>query len=133
MVPEQIKKFKRLFEAQLQSLNQNSQDQDLAFGVAPEETIDPIDHARSQADQFIRIQMRNRENDILGKITAALKRIADGTFGFCLDCEEAIGIKRLEARPTATLCHPCQSSSEGDTPTPGLVVSAFKAFRRKGA
>jgi DnaK suppressor protein len=133
MVPEQIKKFKRIFEAQLQSLKQSSKTQDLAFGVAPEETIDPIDHARSQADQFLRIQMRNRENDVLGKITSALKRIADGTFGFCLNCEEAIGLRRLEARPTATLCHPCQSSTETSAATPGLVVSAFKAFRRKGA
>ncbi len=133
MVPEQIKKFKRIFEAQLQSLKLTSQAEGLAFGVPPEETIDPIDHARSQADQFLRIQMRNRENDVLGKLTAALNRIANGTFGFCLDCSDGIGLRRLEAKPTATLCHPCQASTESGATAPGLVVSSFKVIRRKGA
>ena len=54
----------------------------------------------------------NRRKAMLVKITAALKRIDDGDFGFCRDCDEAINPKRLEFDPTATQCIECASKSE---------------------
>jgi DnaK suppressor protein len=54
----------------------------------------------------------NRRKAMLVKITAALKRIDDGDFGFCRDCDEPINPKRLEFDPTATQCIECASKSE---------------------
>ncbi len=55
---------------------------------------------------------RAREAQIV-KIDAALRRLDDGNYGFCTDCDEPIAPKRLEANPTASLCITCQSAREG--------------------
>ncbi len=54
----------------------------------------------------------NRRQAMLGKITAALKRIDDGDYGLCCECDEPINPKRLEFDPTATLCIDCASKIE---------------------
>ena len=54
----------------------------------------------------------NRQIKLVSKINAALKRIKDGTYGFCKDTGEPIGLKRLIARPVATLCIAAQEKHE---------------------
>ena len=60
----------------------------------------------------MRMRLRNRESLLIKKIDEALVRIEEGTFGLCEACEEDIEIKRLEARPTATLCISCKEDQE---------------------
>ena len=55
---------------------------------------------------------RDRERKLIRKIEEALKRIEDGSYGFCLETGEPIGVKRLEARPETTLCIRCKEDQE---------------------
>lgn len=60
----------------------------------------------------MRTRLRNREAIFLKKLDEALERISGGSFGLCEDCGDDIEIKRLEARPTATLCVTCKETQE---------------------
>jgi DnaK suppressor protein len=60
----------------------------------------------------MRMRLRNREALFLRKIDEALRRIADGSFGECEECGDDIELKRLEARPTATMCVACKEEAE---------------------
>src|SRR5580698_2537153 len=64
---------------------------------------DPSDRASLETEAGVELRTRNRYLKLIGKIDAALKRIDDGTYGFCEETGEPIGIKRLEARPIATM------------------------------
>lgn len=112
MRSEQLSRFKRVFEEQLEMLSKRSSIPSEGFGVRPEETIDALDHARDQAEQFVRIEMHNREQAVLIKVRQALQRIRDGVFGTCFDCDGDIELRRLEAKPTANLCLDCQKQTE---------------------
>jgi len=57
-------------------------------------------------------RLRERERALLQKIEASLAKIEAGTFGTCVQCGEDIGLKRLEARPVASLCIDCKSQQE---------------------
>ena len=64
---------------------------------------DIIDQASSQTEKTVEMRSLNRQRKLLSKIDKALKRINDNTYGYCEDTGEPIGIKRLIARPIATL------------------------------
>jgi DnaK suppressor protein len=64
---------------------------------------DPTDHASAVMDRTVELLTGDRKRKLIGKIDAALQRIKDGTYGYCEDTGEPIGLKRLEARPIATL------------------------------
>ena len=73
---------------------------------------DPVDRA-AQAEEFsLELRTRDRERKLIKKIEKTLKRIEDDDFGFCDSCGIEIGIKRLEARPTADLCIDCKTMAE---------------------
>lgn len=78
----------------------------------PDDFFDEIDTASSQTDLAFIGRMRDRERGLLGKIDAALARIAEGTFGECEDCGEPIGRGRLQARPVAERCIDCKGRQE---------------------
>src|SRR5690554_473616 len=65
---------------------------------------DPNDRATQEEEFTLELRTRDRERKLLRKIDAALQRIQDGTYGYCDETGEEIGLKRLEARPVATLC-----------------------------
>jgi DnaK suppressor protein len=71
-----------------------------------------MDLASSEYLQSFTFRLRGREKSFLGKITKALVKIEDGSFGKCEECEEEISIKRLEARPETTLCIRCKEDQE---------------------
>src|SRR5580692_12538454 len=64
---------------------------------------DLADRASSETDRAIELRARDRQRKLIAKIDAALQRIEDGSYGFCEDTGEPIGLKRLDARPIATL------------------------------
>ena len=73
---------------------------------------DIIDQASSYTEKNVEIRTVNRQIKLISKIDAALKRIKDGTYGFCEETGEPIGLKRLIARPIATLCISAQEKHE---------------------
>ena len=73
---------------------------------------DPNDRATQESEFSLELRTRDRERKLIRKIDEALKRIEDGSYGFCLETGEPIGIKRLEARPVATLSVEAQERRE---------------------
>ena len=73
---------------------------------------DIIDQASSQAEKTLEMRTVNRQGKLLTKIEKAIKRIDDNTYGYCEDTGDPIGIKRLIARPIATLSIEAQEKHE---------------------
>jgi len=73
---------------------------------------DPNDRATQESEFGLELRTRDRERKLLRKIDAALARIDDGTYGYCDETGEEIGLKRLEARPVATLSLEAQERRE---------------------
>jgi DnaK suppressor protein len=73
---------------------------------------DITDRATLETDAALELRTRDRYRKLIGKIDAALNRIAEGTYGYCEESGEEIGIKRLEARPIATLSIEAQEKHE---------------------
>jgi DnaK suppressor protein len=73
---------------------------------------DVADRATTETERTIELRARDRQRKLIAKIDAALKRIDDGTYGYCEETGEPIGLKRLEARPTATLSVEAQEQHE---------------------
>ena len=75
-------------------------------------SADVVDQASSYTEKNVELRAINRQIKLISKIDAALKRIQDGTYGFCAETGEPIGLKRLIARPVATLCIAAQEKHE---------------------
>ena len=75
-------------------------------------SADIVDQASSYTDKAVEMKAINRQIKLISKIDQALKRIIDGTFGFCIETAEPIGLKRLMARPVAELCIAAQEKHE---------------------
>ncbi len=73
---------------------------------------DLADRASTETDRAIELRTRDRERKLISKIDEALRRIDDGTYGYCEETGEPIGVKRLEARPIATLSLEAQERHE---------------------
>lgn len=73
---------------------------------------DPVDRASQEEEFNLELRARDRERKLLKKIAEALQRIKENNYGYCDDCGAEIGIKRLEARPTATQCIECKTIAE---------------------
>jgi DnaK suppressor protein len=73
---------------------------------------DLADRASSETDRAIELRARDRQRKLIAKIDAALQRIEDGTYGYCEETGEPISLKRLEARPIATLSIEAQERHE---------------------
>ena len=73
---------------------------------------DPNDRASQESDVSLELRNRDRERKLIKKIEEMLAKIDSGDYGFCENCGEEIGLNRLEARPTATLCIDCKTLDE---------------------
>ena len=73
---------------------------------------DLADRASSETDRAIELRARDRQRKLISKIDAALQRIDDGTYGYCEETGEPIGLRRLDARPIATLSIEAQERHE---------------------
>lgn len=73
---------------------------------------DPSDRATQEEEFSLELRARDRERKLIKKIEKTLGLIEDGDYGFCEACGIEIGVRRLEARPTATLCIDCKTLAE---------------------
>ena len=73
---------------------------------------DPNDRASQESDFSLELRTRDRERKLLRKILQSLNKIENGSYGYCEETGEEIGLKRLEARPVATLCLEAQERRE---------------------
>jgi len=73
---------------------------------------DPVDRASQEEEFSIELRTRDRERKLLKKIGQSIQSISDDEYGYCESCGIEIGIRRLEARPTATLCIDCKTLDE---------------------
>ena len=73
---------------------------------------DPADRATQEEEFSLELRTRDRERKLIKKIDSTMERIEQDDYGFCDACGVEIGIKRLEARPTATLCIDCKTLDE---------------------
>jgi DnaK suppressor protein len=112
MNPMQIEYFRQKLQTWKEELLLNSRD---TLDHLKEENWnepDPNDRATIETDTSFELRTRDRYRKLIDKIEEALQRIADGEYGYCEDTGEEIGIKRLEARPIATLCIEAQENHE---------------------
>lgn len=112
MRKETVKRFKKLFESEKNKIIFNDRILRDDFSVNADDRYDEIDQATTDVEQSMRMRLCNREVLYLKKLDDALIRIEEGIFGECDDCGEDIELKRLEARPTATLCVSCKEDQE---------------------
>jgi len=73
---------------------------------------DMADRASSESDRSLELRTRDRQRKLISKIDSALKRIDDGTYGYCEETGDPIGLARLDARPIATLSLEAQETHE---------------------
>lgn len=81
-------------------------------GIAIEKSADQMDEIQFATERDLAMRNVDRETRLLRQVKAALQRIDDGSFGICIDCEEAISPKRLSAVPSATRCIRCQEAAD---------------------
>jgi DnaK suppressor protein len=112
MNPTQVEYFRQKLQAWKDELLSNSRE---TLDHLKEENWnepDPNDRATIETDTSFELRTRDRYRKLIDKIEEALARIADGEYGYCEETGEEIGIKRLEARPVATLCIEAQENHE---------------------
>ncbi|MFQ3361803.1 MAG: DnaK suppressor protein [Alphaproteobacteria bacterium] len=112
MNPDQVKFFYDKLLSWKEDLTHNSQ---ITIQNLQEENIifsDDADRASSETDRSLELRTRDRQRKLISKIDQAIKRIDDGTYGYCEETGDPISIGRLIARPTATLSVEAQERHE---------------------
>ncbi|GAM55241.1 C4-type zinc finger protein [Vibrio ishigakensis] len=110
MSPEQVAHFTKILEAWRDQLREEVERTVVHMQDEAANFPDPVDRA-SQEEEFS-LELRNRERRLIKKIEKTLNKIEEDEFGFCDSCGVEIGIRRLEARPTADLCIDCKTLAE---------------------
>jgi DnaK suppressor protein len=82
--------------------------------IAIEKSADQLDEIQYATERDLAMRNKDRESILLREVRAALARLADGTYGACIQCEEAISPKRLAAVPWAPRCIQCQEAADRD-------------------
>jgi DnaK suppressor protein len=112
MNARQLAHFRKMLEEMKRDL---SQDIDRTVHTMQDEATifaDPNDRASQESDMSLELRNRDRERKLIKKIDETISRIDAGEYGYCESCGIEIGLKRLEARPTATLCIDCKTLDE---------------------
>jgi DnaK suppressor protein len=112
MSKEQLEHFRTILASWKQDLMQEVDRTVLHMKDEAANFPDPNDRATQESEFSLELRTRDRERKLIRKIEEALKRIEDGSYGFCLETGEPIGVKRLEARPVATLSVEAQERRE---------------------
>lgn len=113
MTESELQFFRELLEARRDELlHQADETVDGMSGVEKENMPDPTDRASLESNRNFELRIRDRGRKLVTKIGEALRRIEDGTYGMCEECEEPIGVERLKARPVTTLCIDCKNAQE---------------------
>ncbi|MBI4516480.1 MAG: RNA polymerase-binding protein DksA [Deltaproteobacteria bacterium] len=114
MNQRQLKLFEKMLGARRQELLDEAERTVGGMTDGKENFPDPTDRASLESDRNALLRIRDRERKLIAKIDEALQRIADGTYGLCESCGEAIGVERLKARPVTTLCIDCKAEQEAE-------------------
>ena len=112
MNPRQREYFRRKLETWKEEILRESRETLDNLQEESQNHPDLADRASSESDRALELRTRDRQRKLISKIDAALKRIEDGTYGFCEETGEPIGIARLDARPIATLSLEAQEMHE---------------------
>ena len=113
MCPKHLAFFKRKLQDWKSELKRTSNEAIYNSSLDDNSTsADIVDQASSYTEKNVELRAINRQIKLISKIDSALKRIENGTYGFCEDTGEPIGLKRLMARPVATLCIAAQEKHE---------------------
>ena len=104
--------FRRKLLAWRESILAESRDTLNALQSKSENHPDIADRASSETDRAIELRARDRQRKLISKIEAALARIEDGSYGYCVETGEPISLRRLDARPIATLSVEAQERHE---------------------
>jgi len=112
MNPRQREYFRHKLEAWKEEILRESRETLENLQEESQNHPDMADRASSESDRALELRTRDRQRKLISKIDAALKRIEDGTYGFCEETGDPIGIARLDARPIATLGLEAQESHE---------------------
>lgn len=102
-------RYKALLEAKREELTEALRNRG---DITVQKTPDLLEEVQLAADRDMAIRNLNRESILLRQVQIALDRIADGSYGACLHCEEEIKPKRLEAVPWAAFCVRCQEAAD---------------------
>ena len=109
MTQTELNKYKAMLEdkqAELSAGLRNRED------IAIEKTPDAIDEVQLAGERELAIRNLDRESNLLRQVRTALGRLADGSYGICMHCEEDIKIKRLDAVPWTKYCIKCQEAAD---------------------
>lgn len=112
MSSQQIEYFRRRLLTWRDQLLQESNETITHLQEEPQLEADLVDCAANETDRTIELRARDRERKLINKIEGALRRIEEGSYGYCDETGEPIGIRRLEARPIATLSLEAQERHE---------------------
>lgn len=107
MTKSELEKFKTALEKRQEEISANLRNRE---DIAIEKTPDAIDEVQLAGERELAIRNLDRESNLLRNVKGALARIADGSYGTCMHCEEDISLKRLNAVPWAAFCIKCQEA-----------------------
>ncbi len=109
MSKNELNKYKTLLETKQAELAGGLRNRE---GIAIEKTADALDEVQLAGERELAIRNLDRESNMLRNVRGALSRIADGSYGICMHCEEDISPKRLNAVPWTAYCIKCQEAAD---------------------
>ncbi|PTS81648.1 MULTISPECIES: RNA polymerase-binding protein DksA [unclassified Caulobacter] len=112
MNPRQLEYFKGKLNEWKEEILRESRETVAHLQKETENHADLADRASSETDRALELRTRDRQRKLISKIDQALRRVEDGSYGYCEETGEPIGLARLEARPTATLSLEAQERHE---------------------
>jgi DnaK suppressor protein len=111
IVPTEISGFQEILERKESELVRVLQTRD---DITIEKSADQMDEIQYASERDLAIRNLDRESNLLRQVRTALRRIHDGSYGTCIDCEWVINPKRLAAVPWASRCIQCQETADRD-------------------
>lgn len=105
----ELEKYKAVLEVKRDELSAGLRNRE---DIAIEKTPDALDEVQLAGERELAIRNLDRESNLLRSVKGALLRVADGSYGICLHCEEDIKIKRLDAVPWTKYCIRCQEAAD---------------------
>ena len=112
MNERQLEYFKQKLNAWKEEILRESRETVAHLQKETENHADLADRASSETDRALELRTRDRQRKLISKIDQALRRVEDGSYGYCEETGEPIGLARLDARPTATLSLEAQERHE---------------------
>lgn len=108
----QVAHFQAILEALREDIRVKMEVSKNQMKEEPENFSDPVDRASQEEELSLGLREQDRERKLMRKIEETLQLLKEGDYGYCQSCGAEIGLRRLEARPTATQCIDCKTLDE---------------------